>query len=94
MKSIRLEKQADIIKSMAHPTRLLVVEALKKGERCVCELNTLVDIDQSTLSRHLLILKNAGIITSQKDAQKVYYKLKFPCVLKYMDCINGVLEID
>ncbi len=89
----KFKRRADIIKAMAHPARLIVIEALKDGERCVCELNELVELDQSTLSRHLLVLKNSGIIEDDKKGLKVFYKLRCPCVLKYIDCIEGVLNV-
>lgn len=86
------KKRAEIIKAMAHPARLIVIEALKNGERCVCELNELVDLDQSTLSRHLSVLKNSGIIVDEKKGLNVFYKLRCPCVLKYIDCIENVIK--
>jgi len=86
------QKRADIIKSMAHPARLIVLESLKDGEKCVCKLNELVDLDQSTLSRHLLILKNAGIVQSTKRGQNVYYKLIVPCIFKYIECIYNAIN--
>lgn len=88
----KFKRKAEIIKSMAHPARLIVIEALKGGERCVCELNRLVEIDQSTLSRHLSVLKNSGIIDDDKRGLNVFYKLRSPCVLKYIDCIENVLK--
>ncbi len=86
------KKRADIIKSMAHPIRLIIIEALTKNEKCVCELNELVDVDQSTLSRHLSVLKNSGIITDEKRGLNVFYSLRCPCVLNYIECVEGVLN--
>ncbi len=88
----RFKKLADVIKAMSHPTRLIIIDALTAGERCVCELNSLVDIDQSTISRHLSVLKNAGIIEDDKRGLNVYYSLKCPCVLTYLDCIEKVIN--
>ncbi|MCK5072806.1 MAG: winged helix-turn-helix transcriptional regulator [Bacteriovoracaceae bacterium] len=88
----KFKKKAEILKAMAHSTRLIVIDALKKGEKCVCELNDLVNADQSTLSRHLSVLKNAGIITDDKRGQNVFYKLRCPCVLDYIDCIEKVIK--
>ena len=93
MKYERYKKRAEIIKAMAHPARLIVLEALKNGERCVCELNKLVELDQSTLSRHLSVLKNSGIISDEKRGLNVFYKLRCPCVLKYIDCIERVINV-
>ena len=86
------EEKARILKALAHPTRLLFVESLANGELCVCELNALIDADVSTVSKHLSVLKNAGIVSCEKRGLQVYYNLKVPCVLNFMGCIQGVLE--
>jgi len=88
----RLEARARIIKAMAHPTRLLFVEELASGERCVCELNDMVDADVSTISKHLSVLKNAGIVRDEKRGSRVFYSLRTPCVLNFFSCVEGVLE--
>ncbi|MGD2217536.1 MAG: metalloregulator ArsR/SmtB family transcription factor [Gemmatimonadales bacterium] len=87
-----LEARARVIKAMAHPTRLLFVEELAKGERCVCELNEMVDADVSTISKHLAVLKNAGIVTDEKRGSRVFYSLRTPCVLNFFSCVDGVLK--
>jgi DNA-binding transcriptional ArsR family regulator len=88
----RLEARARIIKAMAHPTRLLFVEELAKGERCVCELNDMVDADVSTISKHLAVLKNVGIVRDERRGSRVFYSLRTPCVLNFFSCVEGVLE--
>lgn len=84
--------RANIIKAMAHPTRLFMVDELAKGERCVCELRDMVGADISTVSKHLLILKNAGIVSDEKRGQQVFYALKVPCVMKFFSCVENVLR--
>jgi len=64
--------RASIIKAMAHPTRLFVIEALEKGERCVNDLTDMIGADMSTVSKHLSILKNAGIIGDKKSGTSVF----------------------
>jgi DNA-binding transcriptional ArsR family regulator len=88
----KYKKTADVIKAMAHPARLIILNALSKDERCVCELNKLIELDQSTLSRHLSVLKAAGIISDDKRGLNVFYRLETPCVLKYIDCIEAVTK--
>jgi len=88
----RLETKAAILKSLAHPTRLWIVEQLLDGERCVCELVDAVDADFSTISKHLSLLKATGIIANDKRGKKVFYSLKIPCVLNFFDCVNAVIE--
>ncbi|MBT4790473.1 MAG: winged helix-turn-helix transcriptional regulator [Halobacteriovoraceae bacterium] len=86
---IDFEKQAEIFKALGHPTRLLLSYNLRKKELCVSELNKLIDIDQSTLSRHLKILKIAGVLKNQKKSMQVYYSLRVPCLLdNILECIN------
>lgn len=85
------EKRALIAKAIGHPTRLLMIDVLAEGECCVCELNKLVAVDQSTLSKHLAVLKNAGIIIDTKKGLNVYYRLKCNCVLSFFECATGVL---
>ncbi|MEI8346783.1 MAG: metalloregulator ArsR/SmtB family transcription factor [Pseudomonadota bacterium] len=84
--------RAKIIKSMAHPTRLLIIDELAKGERCVNELTEMVGDDKSTVSKHISVLKNAGLLEDDKRGASIYYKLKCPCVTQYFDCIEQVLK--
>ena len=88
----RLESRARVIKAMAHPTRLFLVETLEQGERCVCELTELIDADISTVSRHLSVLREAGILACERRGQQVFYRLLTPCVLGFFSCIEGVLN--
>jgi DNA-binding transcriptional ArsR family regulator len=89
----KYEARAKIIKALAHPTRLFIVDELSKAdERCVCELTDMVGVDMSTVSRHLALLKNAGIIEDRKQGAMVYYRLRTACVLKFFDCVEAVLS--
>ena len=89
---IRYEAKAKVLKALAHPTRLWMAEQLEGGERCVCEFVDKVDADFSTISKHLSVLKNAGIVADEKRGKQVYYTLKVPCVLNFMNCVEAVLE--
>lgn len=87
----KYEAKAMIIKAMAHPTRLLIIEELSKQEHCVCELTEMVGADTSTVSKHLAILKNAGIVADEKRSQMVYYRLIMPCTLNFLFCLDNVI---
>lgn len=87
-----LEARAQIIKAIAHPTRLFIVEELSRGERCVCELRDLIGADISTVSRHLSVLKHAGIVDDDKRGLQVWYQLRVPCILNFFGCIEEVLK--
>jgi len=86
------EDRARIIKAMGHATRLFMVHELENGEMCVCDLQAKVGADISTVSRHLSILKQAGIITSRKQGNQVFYSLQCPCVLSFFQCVETVLQ--
>ena len=82
--------QARIIKALAHPTRLFIVDELSRGERCVCELTDMIGVEMPTVSRHLSLLKNAGILEDEKRGAQVFYRLRVPCVLNFFKCIKAV----
>ena len=77
---------------MGHPSRLLILEALQDREWCVCELTELVGADQSTVSKHLAVLKAAGVVIDDRRGQQVFYRLKVPCILNFFGCVEAVLE--
>jgi len=84
--------RAGIVKALAHPSRLLMVDELARGERCVCELTEMVGADISTVSKHLSVLKRVGIVTCEKRGLQVYYRLCCTCIPRFFDCIEGVLR--
>ena len=86
----RYEAKARMMKALAHPTRLFIVDELSKGERCVCELRDMVGADISTVSKHLALLKAVGIVADDKRGLQVFYRLKTPCVLGFFDCVQQV----
>ena len=88
----QLEARARILKAMAHPTRLFIINELVEQERCVCELTDMVGADISTVSKHLSVLKNAGIVEDDKRGKQVFYRLKVPCVMNFMHCVEEVLK--
>jgi len=90
--SARFEARARIIKALAHPTRLFIVDELSRGERCVCELTEMVGADTSTVSKHLSLLKNAGIVRDDKRGTQVFYQLTMPCVLRFFDCVETIVR--
>lgn len=87
-----IELKAEVLKALGHPTRLAIVEMLAEGERCVCEINKLINADHSTISKHLTVLRKAGILSDRKQGLNVFYKLEVPCVLKFIGCITSVIE--
>ncbi len=87
-----LEARAKILKALAHPSRLLIIEELEQGERCVCELTEMVGADVSTVSKHLSVLREAGLVVDDKRGNQVFYQLRVPCILNFFGCLESVLE--
>lgn len=88
----KFEARASIIKALAHPTRLFIVDEIAKGERCVCELTEMIGADMSTVSKHLSVLKLAGLVSDEKRGLMVYYRLTTPCLTGLFNCVEGVLR--
>jgi len=86
------EIRAKIIRAMAHPVRLMVIEYLKKREHSFSEIHDLFELDKSTVSKHLLVLKEAGILSSKKSGADMIYKLEVPCVTDFFSCVTAVIE--
>jgi DNA-binding transcriptional ArsR family regulator len=87
----RLRLKAEVFKAMGHPLRLGVVEFLQTGERCVCEIVDHVGTEISNVSKHLGILKKAGIVADRRDGLKIMYSLTMPCAVDFARCVEGVV---
>lgn len=85
-------ERSKILKALGHPVRLFMVDELSRQERCVCELRDLVELDISTVSKHLSVLRNAGIVEDNKRGLQVFYKLKRPCVTRFFTCLENMTE--
>ena len=84
--------QSGIFKALANETRLEIVNRLGTGECSAGELTILAGLDQSTVSKHLSVLKSAGIVADRKEGTTVYYRLLTPCILNFMSCATQVLK--
>jgi ArsR family transcriptional regulator len=91
-KRVRYETRAAVLKALAHPTRLFMIETLAEKSYCVCELTEMVGLDISTVSKHLSILKNAGLVSINKKGKQVFYSLRMRCALNFLDCVEAVLR--
>ncbi|MCR4667633.1 MAG: metalloregulator ArsR/SmtB family transcription factor [Desulfovibrio sp.] len=87
-----IAEQAKIFKALGHPSRLLMVDALRENERCVCELQALVGDDMSSVSKHLSVLREAGIVSSQKRGTNIYYQLALPCLETFLSCTSEIVK--
>jgi ArsR family transcriptional regulator len=91
-KQLLFKKQAEIAKAIAHPLRVAVVNFLKDGEQCVCDIAQYVGSERSNVSRHLSVMSNAGLLEYRKEGLKVIYRLKTPCILEFFSCVSRVLK--
>lgn len=86
------EARAAVAKALAHPSRLMILEALKDGERCVCEMTDIIQADQSTVSKHLAVLRNAGLIESRREGVMTFYRRTCVCLDDFFACVERVLR--
>jgi len=91
-KQLLFEKQAEIAKAIAHPSRLAIVDFLKDGEQCVCDIADHIGAERSNVSRHLSVMVAAGMLEHRKQGLKVIYWLKCPCIVDFFSCILGILK--
>ena len=86
------QNKAEIFKALAHPTRLNILESLRGGERCVCEIIEEVNIEQSNVSQHLAVLKKLDILSSRKDGLRVIYKVKHNEVFQVLNLLDSLIS--
>ena len=91
-KQLLYEKQADIAKAIAHPLRIAIIDFLKDGEQCVCDIAEHVGSERSNVSRHLSVMVNAGLLDYRKEGLKVIYELKCTCITDFFECVINVLK--
>ncbi|MBN1436620.1 MAG: winged helix-turn-helix transcriptional regulator [Sedimentisphaerales bacterium] len=84
--------QAEILQALAHPIRLAIVDFLKSGPQCVCDIAQHIDAQRSNVSRHLALMLKSGILDCEKQGLKVIYTLKTPCITSFLSCVNQVVK--
>jgi ArsR family transcriptional regulator len=84
------QRQAAILKAIAHPSRLLIIDLLREGPKCVNELTEAIGSDVSTVSRHLKTMKDTGLLTSTRDRSCIYYRLEATCIMDFIGCVDRV----
>lgn len=88
-KTRQLLRRAEVFKALGHPDRLRIVDELEDGERCVCELVEKIGSSWSTVSRHLSVLKEAGVLEDEKRGLQVFYRIALPCVTSLRLCLDA-----
>jgi ArsR family transcriptional regulator len=89
-----VELRAEILKALGQPTRLKIIDFLRDGERCVCEIFPAIGEEQSNTSRHLNMMLAAGVLSRRKDGLKIYYAIKHPEILAVMDIVTGIVKVE
>jgi len=92
MAETKYQYQAEMLKALAHPTRLQILNILKKGEECVCRIIPELHMEQSNVSRHLNILKKEGLVSSRKEGLKVFYRVTDPKVFQLLEVSSELLK--
>lgn len=87
-RTVRRVKPEGVFKALGHPARVVVVRKLAAGECCVCELVAAAGLGWSTVSRHLSVLRGAGVIGCEKRGLQVFYRLQLPCVARFVACLD------
>ena len=91
-RQLLFERQAEVAKAIAHPLRIAIVNFLKDGEQCVCDIAEHIGSERSNVSRHLSVMVNAGLLEYRKEGLKVIYRLKCACVVDFFSCVSRVLK--
>ena len=87
-------RKAEIFKAIAHPTRLMILDLLKISEQCVSEIQEEIEVDFSTISKHLQVMKAAGLLEQRREKKHIFYRLRVPCIMNFMGCIDEVIRKD
>jgi ArsR family transcriptional regulator len=87
-----IEYRAEILKALAQPTRLKIIDFLRDGERCVCEIFPAIGEEQSNTSRHLNMMLSAGVLSRRKDGLKIYYAIRHPELFDIMDIVTDIVK--
>lgn len=85
-----MQRQAEVFKALGHRARMAMVHALADGPVCACELAEAAGCGLSTASRHLTVLRHAGLIADERRGQQIFYRLVFPCVLTFAECLDRI----
>ena len=94
MKAEEFKARVRVMKALSSPVRLMIVDELSRGERCMCELQPMFPMNKSTLSRHVTELKNVGIVGERREGARSYLTLQTPCILNVFECTMGVIRAE
>jgi ArsR family transcriptional regulator len=87
-----LELKAEVLKTLAQPTRLKILELLRNGEKCICEIVPAINGEQSNISRHISLMQKSNLVTTRKDGVKVMVKVRDPKIFEILDSVSLLLK--
>ena len=86
------DRQAEILKALAHPLRIAILDFLKDGEQCVCDIAEHIGSERSNVSRHLAVMVSCGVLECRKEGLNVIYRFKAKCILDFLECATTCLK--
>jgi len=87
-----LELKAEILKALAQPTRMKILECLRDGEKCICEIVPAIKGEQSNISRHISLMQKSNLVTTRKEGVRVMVKVKDPEIFNILDRVSKILK--
>jgi ArsR family transcriptional regulator, arsenate/arsenite/antimonite-responsive transcriptional repressor len=88
------QARADVAKALAHPARMAIIDILSRGEQCVTDLTCVLELSQPTVSKHLAVLRSAGLLDCTKVGNQVTYRIRTPCMAELFRCLDRILMED
>jgi ArsR family transcriptional regulator len=87
-----LALKAELLKALAQTTRLRILELLRDGEKCICEICPAIDGEQSNISRHISVMQKSHLVTTRKDGVKVMVRVRDPKIFEIFDKVGAILK--
>ena len=87
-----IEMKAEVLKVLAQPTRLRILECLRKGEKCICELVPALNGEQSNISRHVSLMQKSHLVTTRKEGVRVMVSVRDPKIFEILDKVSAILK--
>ncbi len=85
--------QSKLYKILSHPTRLAILEILREGEQCVCHMEAILGLRQAYISQHLMLLREAGLVTDRRDGWNIFYQVVKPEIYQVIDSMNNSFNL-
>jgi len=82
--------QAKVAKALAHPTRIAILEILRQGEICVCEMSPELEASQANVSQHLAVLRDSNLVVARRDGTRMMYRVTDERVFRVLDLMGSI----